>query len=156
MSDEQLSQEEIEAMMSGGAQGDAAQAAETDAPAPAEAQAEAAPQETAQEPEAEESPPQEETEPDIRMTVAPEPEVRSAAFTQLSATPDSGIRNGVDLLLDVHLNVAVELGRTQLHVRDILGSGPGRGRRTGQALGRAGGSRCERQAAGARRGGAHR
>jgi flagellar motor switch protein FliN/FliY len=33
--------------------------------------------------------------------------------------------NGVDLILDVQLQVAVELGRAQMKVREVLGLGPG-------------------------------
>jgi flagellar motor switch protein FliN/FliY len=63
--------------------------------------------------------------PDIRVSTAPEPSVRPAEFSPISRTVESGPRTGVDLLLDVQLTVAVELGRAQLHVRDILGLGPG-------------------------------
>jgi len=32
---------------------------------------------------------------------------------------------GIDLIMDVQLNVAVELGRTRMNVRDVLALGPG-------------------------------
>jgi len=118
MSDEPLSQEEVEALKAGGAEGgDAAPPDAQAAPDPDAAQA--------QEPSEEDMAAQEAPQPDIRMSTVPEPAVRPAAFRPLSGAADTGMRNGVDLLLDVQLNVAVELGRAQLHVRDILGLGPG-------------------------------
>ena len=118
MPDEPLSQEEVEALMANGAQeGDAAPPDAQAAPDPDTAQAQ---EPSVQEPDAEAAP-----QPDIRISTAPEPEVRPAEFSPLSGAADAGMRNGVDLLLDVQLNVAVELGRAQLHVRDILGLGPG-------------------------------
>lgn len=116
MSDELLSQDEIEALMAGGGEGDAAQPAEANPKAAKKAKSEGAAQE-------QEPPPA--SGPDIRMTTTPESAVRPAAFTPISGSADTGVRSGVDLLLDVQLNVAVELGRAQLHVRDILGLGPG-------------------------------
>ena len=113
MSDEVLSQAEIEALMGGGAAADSN--AQSEAAAASEnAETQAAP--------AIQFAPQ---APDIRVSNAPEPSVRPAEFSPLSRTVDSGPRNGVDLLLDVQLTVAVELGRAQLYVRDILGLGPG-------------------------------
>lgn len=132
MSDK-LSQEEIEALLAGGQAQSSPETVEDSsaeepsdlAPeAPAEEQAytaEAAPPEQAYTAEA--APP--EPAVDIRMVSSPEPEVKRAEFNQLSGSPASGTRNGVDLLLDVQLNISVELGRTSLHVRDILGLGPG-------------------------------
>lgn len=52
--------------------------------------------------------------------------VRPAEFNPLNfstgAAPHS---NGVDLILDVQVQVAVELGRARLQVRDVLALGPG-------------------------------
>jgi len=118
MSDEPLSQEEVEALKAGEAEaGDLASADAQAAPDPDAAQA--------QEPSEEDLDAQAAPQPDIRMSTVPEPAVRPAAFSPLSGVADTGMRNGVDLLLDVQLNVAVELGRAQLYVRDILGLGPG-------------------------------
>ncbi|MCX6345515.1 MAG: flagellar motor switch protein FliN [Armatimonadetes bacterium] len=138
MSDEVMSQEEIEALMGGGAAAEsnaaseAAAASETVADADETAEVQAA-DETPEVQAADETPevqavpeaPAAPAIPDIRVSTAPEPSVRPAEFSSLSRTMDSGPRNGIDLLLDVQLTVAVELGRTQLHVRDILGLGPG-------------------------------
>lgn len=132
MSDEVMSQEEIEALMGGGvaapsetvaAADETAAASETVADADETAEVQAA-DETA-EVQAVSEAPAAPAIPDIRVSTAPEPSVRPAEFSSLSRTMDSGQRNGIDLLLDVQLTVAVELGRTQLHVRDILGLGPG-------------------------------
>lgn len=123
MSDEVLSQAEIEALMNGGG------AAASDTPAAPEPSAPA--QEMAASPEVMDIPdvpipqPAPTPAPEIRMSTAPEPTVRSAQFAPLSHSADTGMRNGVDLLLDVQLNVAVELGRANMHVREILGLGPG-------------------------------
>lgn len=116
MSDEMLSQEEIEALMNGGGSapgGDGEQQSVAEQPEPPIAAAPVVDPVAA-------SPV---IQPEIKMTTAPE--VKPAAFSPLTKSADIGSRNGVDLLMDVQLNVAVELGRAQLHVRDILGLGPG-------------------------------
>jgi flagellar motor switch protein FliN/FliY len=48
-------------------------------------------------------------------------EVRSAQFQQLDPTPSSGDADRkLDLLMDLTLPVAIELGRTHMLIRDIL------------------------------------
>lgn len=51
--------------------------------------------------------------------------VRAIEFGQLGGTAEPGARRGVELILDVQMQVAVELGRTTMQVRDVLGLGPG-------------------------------
>ncbi|MCL5961051.1 MAG: flagellar motor switch protein FliN [Chloroflexi bacterium] len=52
------------------------------------------------------------------------PEVHPAEFASLGPSqPANG--SGIDLLLDVMLNVNVELGRSSMLVKDILALGPG-------------------------------
>ena len=56
---------------------------------------------------------------------APEPEVHSVEFIQLSPSGRSTDRNAMELILDVQLQATVELGRSRLMIRDVLGLGPG-------------------------------
>jgi flagellar motor switch protein FliN len=42
-----------------------------------------------------------------------------------SATPGGEAARNLDLLLDIPLEVTVEIGRTRLALRDLLGLGPG-------------------------------
>lgn len=51
--------------------------------------------------------------------------VRNVQFAPLDNSVNSGMVNGVDLILDVQLQVAVELGRAQMKVREVLALGPG-------------------------------
>ena len=51
--------------------------------------------------------------------------VRAVEFGQLGGVADPGARRGVELILDVQMNVAVELGRTTMQIRDVLALGPG-------------------------------
>ena len=46
-------------------------------------------------------------------------------FEQLGGSADGGNRSGVELILDVQMQVAVELGRTTMQVKDLLSLGPG-------------------------------
>ncbi|CBE68799.1 MAG: flagellar motor switch protein FliN [Candidatus Methylomirabilis oxygeniifera] len=48
-----------------------------------------------------------------------------APFVPLTGGERVGPNNGIDMLLDVNLQVSVELGRTRLQIRDILQLGPG-------------------------------
>ena len=52
---------------------------------------------------------------------APAVEVQSAQFQSLSSTPQ-GVEKDMkmDILLDLHLPVSIELGRTNMLIRDIL------------------------------------
>ena len=43
----------------------------------------------------------------------------------MSSQQGQTVRNGVELILDVQLHVAVELGHTTMKVKDVLGLGPG-------------------------------
>ena len=51
--------------------------------------------------------------------------VRPAEFSPLSHVASNPMHNGVDLILDVQMQVAVELGRTKMRVKDVLSLGPG-------------------------------
>lgn len=54
-----------------------------------------------------------------------DPVVRSVAFGQLGASADNVAGGGVGLIMDVNVQVSVELGRSVMRVRDVLGLGPG-------------------------------
>jgi flagellar motor switch protein FliN len=51
---------------------------------------------------------------------APPPQVNSAAFVPLTPNGGGGETSGIDLLLDVALQVSVELGRTRMTIGDVL------------------------------------
>ena len=51
--------------------------------------------------------------------------VRPVEFAPMSSQQGHGVRNGVELILDVQLHVAVELGHTTMKVKDVLGLVPG-------------------------------
>ena len=102
MSDDLLSQQERDALLAQGGQG-----GESDALT-----------DSASEEAGDQSP--------ITMSPQPEASIRSAELGSFGgAMESSGARNSVDLIFDVQLNVAVELGRATLNVRDILSLGPG-------------------------------
>jgi len=121
MSDELLSQDEIEALLAGVSNPGAASTP------PADAQPEtisaAAPQ-VSEPPHIEvvNSPPTYQAAP---REPKPETVARTVQFAPLDSSISSGMVNGVDLILDVQLQVAVELGRAQMKVREVLGLGPG-------------------------------
>ncbi len=48
-----------------------------------------------------------------------------AEFQQLSQQAGSGAPRNIDLLMDVDLPVAIELGRTKMAIQEILSLGPG-------------------------------
>ncbi len=52
------------------------------------------------------------------------PEIRPAEFSELSGAAGAG-GGSLQLLLDIHLPVTVELGRARLSIREILQLGPG-------------------------------
>lgn len=54
-----------------------------------------------------------------------ETEVQPVAFGQLDSPASSGEKANIDLLMDVKLPVAVELGRTNVQVKEILDFSPG-------------------------------
>ncbi|MHB0912656.1 MAG: flagellar motor switch protein FliN [Armatimonadota bacterium] len=51
--------------------------------------------------------------------------VESVRFAQLPESPVAAEQNSMDLLLDVELDLSVELGRTNIPVKDILQLGSG-------------------------------
>jgi flagellar motor switch protein FliN/FliY len=75
--------------------------------------------------EASEAPPP----PDLEGSAAPdlgdEPQAQPVEFGPLSPQATQGEPSNIQLLLDVKLPVAVELGRTNLPVKEILDFGPG-------------------------------
>ena len=115
MSDEVLSQEEIEALISQGGAGDGE--AKPDAAAP-EAD-EQTPGDQRQAEAADDSPP------DIRVEPETDTVVRPAEFIPVGVSAGAIPRGGMDLIMDVNLQVTVELGRTLLKVREVLALGPG-------------------------------
>ncbi len=70
--------------------------------------------------------PKEEAFPDLSGVMAEEAVARPAEFQQLSPLPGaSEAKNNIDLLLDVKMPVAIELGRTELTISELLNLGPG-------------------------------
>lgn len=73
----------------------------------------------------------ERVQPDNNASVAKEDTVSATSasvhvpFVPLTGGERAGSGNGIDMLLDVNLQVSVELGRTRLQIRDILQLGPG-------------------------------
>lgn len=112
MSDGILSQDEINALMQAGGAGGST-------PASSEDSAQAEP-EAAEQPTISVTPPSTPAAPK-----QPEPAVRRPDFSPLNYSADANSRNGMELILDVQLQVAVELGRTKMLVRDVLALGPG-------------------------------
>ena len=53
------------------------------------------------------------------------PAASRARFAPLPEQADHGMRQGIDLLAGLHMNVTVELGRTELTLSEVLGLGPG-------------------------------
>ena len=119
MSDEILSQEEIQALIQqAGMEDDTASAGENTV------------QEEAKAPEAQQPAAQPIEQPavpkvEVKKQPANDTVVRPAEFSPLGLSNDAGIRNGVDLILDVQLQVSVELGRATKQVKDVLALGPG-------------------------------
>jgi len=105
MSDEILSKEELDALL---AEAGAAESVSEPSPKPS---VQADPAATSL------------TEASVR--VQPEPVVRQVEFSQLGYSADNAPKSGVDLIMDVQVQVAVELGRATMQVRDVLGLGPG-------------------------------
>jgi flagellar motor switch protein FliN len=53
------------------------------------------------------------------------PEVSNAQFQHLSEPASAPETRNIDILMDVNLPVAIELGRTRMSISEILGMGPG-------------------------------
>ena len=53
------------------------------------------------------------------------PDVSNAQFQHLSEPASKGKTRNIDMLMDVNLPVAIELGRTKMRISDILALGPG-------------------------------
>lgn len=68
-----------------------------------------------------------ETEAPAAVAEAPAPSasVRTVELGQIAASSASPGRGSLDLILDVQLDATVELGRSRLTIREILGLGPG-------------------------------
>lgn len=120
MADEVLSQEEIEALMSAAAGG----GGQTAGQLAAEPQSEV-PVASAEAPAAQPEPPAPAPRPAVTMHSQSEPAVRPADLPSVTPSVATPGKHGMDLILDVTLNVAVELGRTTMRVRDVLSMGPG-------------------------------
>lgn len=63
------------------------------------------------------------TEASVR--ISSEPVVRQVEFGQLGYPSETTQASGVDLIMDVNVQVSVELGRAVMQVRDVLALGPG-------------------------------
>lgn len=55
----------------------------------------------------------------------PLPTVKKVQFGDLDRQPKGSQNRNIDILMEVRLPIAIELGRTQMSVRDILDLGPG-------------------------------
>jgi flagellar motor switch protein FliN len=55
----------------------------------------------------------------------PLPTVKKVQFGGLDRQPAGGQNRNIDILMEVKLPISIELGRTQMSVRDILDLGPG-------------------------------
>lgn len=53
------------------------------------------------------------------------PKVSEAEFQQLSEPAGTNDKANIDMLMDIDLPVAIELGRTEMSIHDILALGPG-------------------------------
>jgi flagellar motor switch protein FliN/FliY len=104
MSDEILSKEELDALV---AEGTAQDAASTDGDAGPRAGDNSGSL----------------TQANVRMVS--EPVVRSVEFGQIGYPNEKIQKSGVDLIMDVNVQVSVELGRSVMQVRDVLALGPG-------------------------------
>ena len=51
--------------------------------------------------------------------------IKGVAFPSLSSANQSGGNANLNLLMDVQMSVTVELGRTKMYIKDILGLGEG-------------------------------
>jgi flagellar motor switch protein FliN/FliY len=51
--------------------------------------------------------------------------VNPVQFGPLESAAEQQRPNGIDLLMDVRLRLSVELGKTTMSIRDVLGLGPG-------------------------------
>jgi flagellar motor switch protein FliN/FliY len=54
-----------------------------------------------------------------------EPGVRAVEYSHVRGSAPGGASGGVELIMDVQLQVSVELGRAQMTVRDVLALGAG-------------------------------
>jgi flagellar motor switch protein FliN/FliY len=61
---------------------------------------------------------------DLDEEIRRRPEVQPVQFSQIEGGAQKA-QNGLDMLMDIKLPISVELGRTQMLVRDILEYGPG-------------------------------
>ena len=98
MSDEVLSKEELQELI-------------------ASASAPECPNQQAQQPDSEQS--------EEHFACNPDPVVRPVAFSQLGASAEAVTAAGVDMIMDVNVQVSVELGRSIMRVRDVVALGPG-------------------------------
>lgn len=62
---------------------------------------------------------------DTNIRLSAEPIVRPVEFGQLGYPAEGVQKSGVDLIMDVNVQVYVELGRSTMQVREVLGLGPG-------------------------------
>ncbi len=122
MSDELLSQAEIEALMAAAMGGDAEVTAD---PPPVQMESTPEPVMAVVETPQPFTPPQSVPSGGSAVHVQSDAVVRPVEFAPMSSQQSQTARNGVELILDVQLHVAVELGHTSMKVKDVLGLGPG-------------------------------
>lgn len=113
MSDEILSPEEIEALLAGVNNSGEAQSQPVQTPAPVSETPKIEMLETHHSTAA------------AKSEAKNENNVQTVQFAPLDASANTGMVNGVDLILDVQLQVSVELGKSLMKVKDVLSLGPG-------------------------------
>ncbi len=69
--------------------------------------------------------PQEESHADVNDIEFGQASVSKAEFQHLSEPSSKPGKRNIDLLMDVNLPIAIELGRTKMSIADILALGPG-------------------------------
>ena len=54
-----------------------------------------------------------------------EPSIKGVQFPQFDEASDGGPKNKIGMILDISVPVAVQLGRTEMLIEDVLALGPG-------------------------------
>ena len=128
MGDNDLSQNDIDTLFAGGDEGESATPGTSETPA-TENIDEKHPNE--QDLGRDERRPEGEAKKNTRAATAVveppdrKPVAQTVEFAQLQKRTTAAAENNINFLLDVPLNIAVELGRTKMFVKDVLGLGVG-------------------------------
>jgi len=128
MGDNDLSQNDIDNLFAGGAEGESATPGTGETPATENTDEKPA---NEQDPGGDEGTPKGEIEEETQTATAvaeppdEKPVAQPVEFAQLQKRTAAAAENDIGFLLDVPLNIAVELGRTRMFVKDVLGLGVG-------------------------------